>query len=90
MSKLVQGFECARAHIDDLLVLTAATFNNHLEKLDEVPRQLTETELKGNANKLFLLNEEGWMSKSLDHLQLTLESTAIPKESASCIEHSTA
>ncbi len=47
-----------RAYIDDLLVITRGTLEDHLEKLGEVLRRLREAGLKVNAAKLFFCTHE--------------------------------
>ena len=47
--------EYVRAYIDDLLVITRGTLEDHLEKLGKVLRRLHEAGLKINAAKLFFL-----------------------------------
>jgi hypothetical protein len=53
MSKLMQGLEFARAYIDDLLVITTGSFDEHLKNLEEVLSQLSESCLEGDATKSF-------------------------------------
>ncbi len=50
---LGEALEYLRAYIDDLLVITRGTLEDHLEKLGEVLRRLRETGLKKNAAKSF-------------------------------------
>jgi hypothetical protein len=47
-----------RAYIDDLLVITRGTLEDHLEKLREVLRRLHEAGLKVNAAKPFFCTHE--------------------------------
>jgi len=47
-----------RAYIDDLLVITRGTLEDHLEKLGEVLRRLHEAGLKVNAAKSFFRTHE--------------------------------
>jgi hypothetical protein len=51
MGMLMQGLEFVRTYIDDLLVTTKATWEDHLEKLKKVFKRLQQTALKVNANK---------------------------------------
>ena len=53
MNDLMEGLEFARAHIDDLLILSTGSFSNHLEHLDEVLTRLSASGLKINASKSF-------------------------------------
>ena len=58
MSELMHGLECVRTYIDDLLVITKGTFEEHLEKLDEVLARLNKAGLKVNAPKSFFCQPE--------------------------------
>ena len=51
MSALVAHLEFARVYIDDLLVLSKDTFEDHLEKLDKVLHLIEKAGLKCNADK---------------------------------------
>ena len=53
MSTLMQDLEYVRAYIDDLLVITKGSWNDHLEQLDEVLFRLKNAGLKVNAKKSF-------------------------------------
>ncbi len=53
MMDLMESLEYVRAYIDDLLVITRGTIEDHLEKLGEVLRRLREAGLKVNAAKSF-------------------------------------
>ena len=53
MSDLMQGLEFVRAYIDDLLVFTKGSFEDHLGKLDLVLERLSNAGLKVNAKKSF-------------------------------------
>jgi hypothetical protein len=54
MSDLMQGLAFARAYIDDLLIITTGSFNEHLENLEEVLSRLSKSGLKVNASKASL------------------------------------
>lgn len=54
----MQGLEFVQAYIDDLLVITKATFTDHLQKLDQVLTQMMEAGLKINADKSFFERTE--------------------------------
>ena len=51
MSALVAHLEFAWVYIDDLLVLSKDTFQDHLEKLDKVLHLIEKAGLKCNADK---------------------------------------
>ena len=52
MTELMEGLEYVQAYIDDLLVITRASLEDHLAKLKEVLIRLREAGLKVNAKKL--------------------------------------
>ena len=54
MNDLFDGLEYVRAYIDDLLIMTNGTWEDHLEKVGIALRQLQSAGLKVNAEKLFL------------------------------------
>ena len=58
MNKLFAGFENIEAYIDDLLVLTKSSFEDHLVKLNSVLKKLKEADLKINSNKSFFAHKE--------------------------------
>jgi len=58
MMDLMESLEYARAYIDNLLVITRGTLEDHLEKLGEVLRRLREAGLKVNAAKSFFCTHE--------------------------------
>jgi hypothetical protein len=51
MSELMETLEYVRAYIDDLLCISKLSLEDHLEKLEEVLRQLCNVGLKVNAEK---------------------------------------
>jgi Reverse transcriptase (RNA-dependent DNA polymerase) len=53
MSELMEGLDFVRTYIDDLLVITKESFDDHLEKLDLVLQRLEDAGLKVNGNKSF-------------------------------------
>ena len=53
MSELMQGLEFARAYIDDLLVITTGSFEEHLDHLEQVLTRLNAAGLKVNTTKSF-------------------------------------
>ena len=58
MSELMIGLEFARAYIDDLLVISTGSFENHLSDLDKVLTRLNEAGLKVNRTKSFFARTE--------------------------------
>ena len=58
MSELMADLEFARAYIDDLLVLTSSTFDDHLRKLETVFQRLKKAGLRVNATKSFFCRTE--------------------------------
>ena len=58
MNELFAGFENIRAYIDDLMVLTKSSFEDHLFKLNNVLKKLKGAGLKINTNKSFFAHEE--------------------------------
>ena len=58
MMNLMEVLEYVRAYINDLLVITRGTLEDHLEKLREVLRRLRKAGLKVNAAKLFFCTHE--------------------------------
>ncbi len=51
MSELMETLEYVRAYLDDLLCISKLSLEDHLEKLEEVLRQLHNTGLKVYAAK---------------------------------------
>ncbi len=51
MSELMVALEYARTYLDDLLCITRANLDNHLQKLRQVLTRLRDTGLKVNAQK---------------------------------------
>jgi Reverse transcriptase (RNA-dependent DNA polymerase)/RNase H-like domain found in reverse transcriptase len=58
MSVLMHDLEYVRAYIDDLLVITSASYTDHLEKLGEVLSRLRNAGLKVNAKKPYFAKPE--------------------------------
>jgi len=58
MNKLLHDLEFVRAYIDDLLIVTNETFQDHLDKLDRVLTRLSRAGLKINATKSFFCQHE--------------------------------
>ncbi len=51
MSELMELLEYVREYLDDLLCISKLSLEDHLEKLEEVLRQLCNAGLKVNAEK---------------------------------------
>jgi hypothetical protein len=49
MSELIESLEYVRAYHDDLLCISKLSLENHLEKLEEVLRQLCDVGIKVSA-----------------------------------------
>jgi putative transposase len=58
MSKLFGDLEYICAYLDDLLVLSTTSFDDHLKHLDTVLARLSESGLKVNARKSHLCATE--------------------------------
>jgi len=58
MSDLMEDLEFVHAYIDDLLVITNGTYEDHLEKLSSVFTKLQDAGLKVNIKKSFFAQEE--------------------------------
>jgi dihydroorotate dehydrogenase len=51
MTKLTQDMEYVKAYLDDLLILTNTSFNNHLTKLEMVLARLSTAGMRINGYK---------------------------------------
>ena len=51
MMKLMESLEYVRAYIDDLLCISRESFDDHLDKLEEVLKRLRDAGVKVNADK---------------------------------------
>jgi hypothetical protein len=58
MSTLMEGFEVVQTYLDDCLVVTNDTWEDHLEKLAQVLKRLRDAGLKANAQKSFIGKSE--------------------------------
>ena len=58
MSELMSDLEYVRTYLDDLLVITNGTFEDHIQKLDAVLAKLEYAGLKVNAKKSFFAQGE--------------------------------
>jgi hypothetical protein len=54
MMDLMASLEYVRAYIDDLLIITRGTLEDHLSKIETVLTRLRDARLKVNAAKSFL------------------------------------
>ena len=54
----MQGLEFVRTYIDDVLCITASTFEDHLAKLDTVLERIQTAGLKINPRKSFFAQPE--------------------------------
>ena len=53
MSELMQGLNFVRTYIDDLLCISSGSYEDHLNKLDQVLKQVKEAGLRVNHLKSF-------------------------------------
>jgi hypothetical protein len=67
ISELMLGLEFVRAYIDDILVLTHSTWEDHLLKLALVFERIQSAGLKVNAVKSFFEKKGRQISRLLDH-----------------------
>jgi hypothetical protein len=58
MSELMVGLEFARAYLDDLLILSKHTFDEHLEHIELVLHRLQKAGLKINSSKSYFCKDE--------------------------------
>ena len=58
MGTLFQDLEYVRAYLDDLLILSSSTFEDHLDKLGQVLQRLQEKGLRINAPKSTFATDE--------------------------------
>ena len=58
MSELMEGLEFVCTYIDNLLVLTKGSFDDHLEKLEQVLARVQKAGLRVNGNKSFFAKPE--------------------------------
>src|SRR5210317_1090882 len=58
MSTLLSDLEYVRAYIDDLLIISNKSYEDHLDKLDEVLSRIQQAGLKVNAKKSFFAKGE--------------------------------
>ena len=58
MNKLFNGLEFVWTYIDDLLILSNKSFEDHINKLDKVLSKLNQKGFKVNAKKSFFARNE--------------------------------
>ena len=87
MSTLMAGLEFVRTYIDDLLVISKSTFEDHLRKLEIVFQRIKEAGLTINANKSFFCKICTGIPRLLDNQKRNTTST---KESGCYKENSSA
>ena len=51
MHSLIEGLECVQCYLDDLLILSNASFRGHIDKVDAVLSRLNQAGLKVRAKK---------------------------------------
>ena len=56
--KLFNGLEYIRTYIDDLLIISYESFEDHINKLDNVLSKLNQKGFKVNAEKSFFAKNE--------------------------------
>ena len=57
MNELFNGLEYVRTYIDDLLIISNKSFEDHINKLDKVLSKQIKKGLKFNAEKTFARNK---------------------------------
>jgi hypothetical protein len=58
MMDLMASLDYVRAYIDDLLIITRGTIDDHISKIETVLNQLRDVGLKVNAAKSFFCTHE--------------------------------
>ena len=58
MNKLFYGLEYGRTYIDDLLIISNKSFEDHINKLDKRLSKLDKKGFKANAEKSFFVRNE--------------------------------
>ncbi len=81
MMDLMESLEYVRAYIDDLLVVTRGTLEDHLEKLGEVLRRLCKAGLKVNRSGIRTAGfgariPKGWMKGLKNIIQFVRKNRA--------------
>ncbi len=75
MGNLMAALDYVWAYIDDLLVITKGSYDNHLNNLEQVFIKLLDAGLKVDATKLFFCTVH---LTSIHHPQIEGEFTATP------------
>ena len=55
--QLIEGLDYIQSYLDDILIITKNTYDNHLSKLDKVLQRLHAANLKINIEKARLLQQ---------------------------------
>ena len=71
VNELFEGFEFARAYLDDVLVISKNSFEEHLDHLEQVFTQLSSAGLKVNITKSKFCQDE------LEYLGYTINQQGI-------------
>ena len=71
MNNLFAGLQHVRCYIDDILCITKGTWQDHLDKLDQVFQRLSDAGMKVNASKSSFAKEQ------LDYLGYTISQKGI-------------
>ena len=58
MSELIEGLEFVRTYLDDLLIISNGSFDDHLQQLDTVLHRLRLAGLKINVEKSAFFAQE--------------------------------
>ena len=58
MNELFADLDYVRTYIDDLLILSSKSFEDHLQKLDKVLKKLLKAGFKINAEKSFFAQDQ--------------------------------
>ena len=58
INELFNGLENVRTYIDDLLIISNTSFEDHINKLEKVLSKLNQRDFKVNAEKSFFARNE--------------------------------
>jgi hypothetical protein len=58
MMEVVGDLDFARAYIDDILIISNGTFEDHMAKLDQVLARLEQAGFRANVRKCFFGEQE--------------------------------
>ncbi len=78
----MESFEFVKAYLDDLLCISKLSLEDHLEKLEEVLRQLCNAGLKVNAKK------STFCALEIEYLGYVLTKDNIKPQSKRCRQYS--